>query len=100
MEKFVYYSCLLDIYASLLTEQKKKIFSLYYEENLTMQEIADILKVSKSFIGRTIKETEKKLDELESNLCIFQTKEKIKDLLELNDLKKIKLNLKKILEND
>ena len=99
MEKYVYYGMLFDIYQKLLNERNREVFELYYDENLTLQEIADNLGVSKSYIGRIIKNTEKKLDELESTLHIYENKNKIKKLLEMNDIDKIKEELKKIFEN-
>ena len=99
MEKYVYYGMLFDIYQGLLKDSNKEIFKWYYDENLTLQEIADNLGVSKSYIGRIIKNTEKKLDELESTLHIYENKNKIKKLLEMNDIDKIKQELKKIFEN-
>lgn len=99
MEKYVYYGMLFDIYQGLLKDSNKEIFKWYYDENLTLQEIADNLGVSKSYIGRIIKNTEKKLDELESTLHIYENKNKIKKLLEMNDIDKIKEELKKIFEN-
>lgn len=98
MEKYVYYGMLFDIYQGLLKDNNKEIFKWYYDENLTLQEIADNLGVSKSYIGRIIKNTEKKLDELESKLHIYENKGKIKDVLELNDINKIKEVLKEIYE--
>ena len=98
MEKYVYYGMLFDIYQKLLNERNREVFKLYYDENLTLQEIADNLGVSKSYIGRIIKNTEKKLDELESKLHIYENKGKIKDVLELNDINKIKEVLKEIYE--
>ena len=98
MEKYVYYGMLFDIYQGLLKDSNKEIFKWYYDENLTLQEIADNLGVSKSYIGRIIKNTEKKLDELESKLHIYENKGKIKDVLELNDINKIKEVLKEIYE--
>lgn len=99
MEKYVYYGMLFDIYQGLLKDNNKEIFKWYYDENLTLQEIADNLGVSKSYIGRIIKNTEKKLDELESTLHIYENKNKIKKVLEMNDINKIKEKLKKIFEN-
>ena len=87
MEKYVYYGMLFDIYQKLLNERNREVFELYYDENLTLQEIADNLGVSKSYIGRIIKNTEKKLDELESTLHIYENKNKIKE------------KIKKIFEN-
>ena len=99
MEKYVYYGMLFDIYQSLLKDNKEEIFKLYYEENLTLQEIADNLSVSKSYIGKVIKDTEKKLDEFESNLQIYENKKALENLLEINDLEKLKRAIKKIINN-
>ena len=41
MEKYVYYGMLFDIYQKLLNERNREVFELYYDENLTLQEIAD-----------------------------------------------------------
>ena len=97
MEEFVYYGLLFDIYEHLLNDKSKEFFKLYYEENLTLQEIADNLDVSKSYIGRIIKNTEKKLDELESKLFIYTKRCKLESLLNINDIDKIKEDLKKII---
>ena len=97
MESFVYYEMLFDIYQGLLNESNKEIFKWYYEENLTLQEIADNLGVSKSYIGKVIKDTEKKLDELESKLFIYIKRCKLESLLNINDIDKIKEDLKKII---
>ena len=98
MEKFVYYNYLLDIYGSLLTEKNSKIFALYYADNLTMQEIADMMQVSKSFVGTSIKGTEKKLNNLEEKLHIFKIRQQLNELLEEKDLTKIKQKIENIVE--
>ena len=97
MNNFVYYGLLFDIYKDLLNESTKNIFSLYYEENLTLQEIADILHVSKSYVGNVVKKTEKKLDEYENILMIYKTKEGLNNILKINDIEKIKKEIKKII---
>ena len=98
MERYVYYGMLFDIYQKLLNERNREVFELYYEENLTLQEIADNLDVSKSYIGRIIKNTEKKLDDLEEKLHIYKNRQKLKELLEYGDINKIKEKLQSIIE--
>ncbi|HIU12217.1 MAG TPA: DNA-binding protein [Candidatus Onthocola stercorigallinarum] len=98
MEEFVYYDLLFDIYEQLLNDKSKEFFKLYYEENLTLQEIADNYHVSKSYVGSVLKKTEKKLDELEANLKIYENRSKLADLLKLNDIEKIKKGINKILD--
>ena len=97
MEKFVYYNYLYDIYNSFLTDKKRKIFEYYYCENLSMQEIADLLKVSKSFVGSSIKSAEKKLDEFENHLHIHKNKQMLEKILKMNDAEKMKIEIKKII---
>ena len=68
MEKFVYYSELYNIYAFLLTEKQRDISDLYFNENLSLSEIADLKNVSKSYVGKIVNNTVKKLDFYEDNL--------------------------------
>ena len=96
MEKFVYYGELFDIYKDLLAKNVQNIFSLYYEDNLTLQEIADNLNVSKSYIGNIIKKCEKKLDSFEDKLHIYENNRILNNLLEINDIDEIKRIIKNI----
>ena len=98
MEKFVYYSLLSDIYKGLLTEKNYRIINLYYSENLSMQEIADLLKVSKSFVGTSIKNTEAKLDDLENKLHNLKRIQKLRELLEEKDIDTIKKEIQKLID--
>ncbi len=99
MEDYVYYGNLLDIYQTLLNDNNKIIFKLYYEENLTFQEIADNLNVSKSYIGKIIKNTQKKLNDYERKLNVYKNKEILKELLKIDDIKIIKKKLIDLIES-
>ena len=79
MKEFIYYGELFNIYSFLLTDKQKEIFSLYFEENLSLSEISDLKKVSKSYIGKLINDIKKKLDYYESNLKHFELLQKIKE---------------------
>ena len=72
MDNFVYYGELYNIYSFLLTDKQREIFSLYYEENLSLSEIAEYKKVSKSYVGKLISDVEKKLDYYEENLNHYE----------------------------
>ena len=61
MENFIYYSELYNIYKCLFTDKQKNVLELYYNENLSLSEISDIESVSKSYIGKIIKESHNKL---------------------------------------
>ncbi len=86
-EKLIYYNNLYDIYGALLNEREKEIFLLFYEEDLSLGEIAAERGVSKSAIGNAIKTINQKLDDYEDKLHFF---EKIK-LLNSLDIKNEKL---------
>ncbi len=77
MDKKIYFNELFIIYGNFLTSKEQEIFRLYYEEDLTMQEIANYKNVSKSGIGSKIKHCEEKLLNYEKNLHINQKQEKI-----------------------
>lgn len=97
MEEFLYNGELFDIYGALLNGSNKKFYKLYYEENLTLQEIADLENVSKSYVGNIIKKTSEKLKEYESVLHVYENKKLLSDALLVNDLDKIKQMIKKAL---
>lgn len=100
MEKFIYYNELYLIYKNLLNDNYQDIFDLYYGDNLTMQEIADIKDMSKARVGVIIKNTENTLDKYEKTLHILKRNEKLKELLELNDIDKIKKEVMKIVKGE
>lgn len=98
MEDFVYYGELFNIYGSLLNESNKKYYKLYYEENLSMQEIADLENVSKSYVGNIIKKTSSILDDYESKLHIYQDRSSLDKALLESDISKIKNIIENILK--
>ncbi len=97
MKEFVYYGELFNIYKDLLNDTNKKYYSLYYEENLTLQEIADLENVSKSYVGNIINKTTKKLDNFESILGLYKKYDKLESLLSDNNIENIKKVIKEIL---
>ena len=75
----------------------KKYYSLYYEENLTLQEIADLENVSKSYVGNIINKTSKRLDNFENILGLYQKYSLLESALEEKSLENIKKVIKEIL---
>lgn len=90
MEKIIHYNNLFDCYKNLLKIDEQDIFLEYYEEDLSMQEIADNVGISKSAVGKKIKIIENKLDEFENNLKIYEKNNLLSDLLEINNIEEIK----------
>lgn len=97
MEKFIYYNNLFLIYKDFIKESNQEIFDLYYGDNLSMQEIADLKNLSRSRIGAVIKETEKRLDYLENNCNLYKIKNRLQELLNVEDITEIKKGIKEII---
>lgn len=74
----------------MLKEEEQQIFADYYEEDLSMQEIADNISISKSAVGKKIKNIEQKLDTYEQKLKMVEKNQILENLLEEKDLDKIK----------
>ena len=82
MDKFFYYNNLFSVYQNLLTLKEQNIFSLYYEENLSLGEIAENLHFSRSAVGNTVKTVQKKLENYENLLHVQEKNEILKECLE------------------
>ena len=66
------------IYKDLLTKKQQDYFKYYYFEDLSLSEISENMLVSKAFVGKTLKQIENKLNDLESTLKINTLYNKIK----------------------
>lgn len=97
MENFVYYADLFAIYKDLLNVSNCKYYSLYYGENLSLQEIAELENVSKSYVGNIINKTTKKLEELENVLKIYEYKKMLRQCLKMDNIRDIKKIIEDIL---
>lgn len=76
---------LYDYYESLLTEKQREYFQDYYFNNLSLAEISENYKVSRSAAHKQIKEVENKLNFYEEKLKLYEKSLKIKELIK--DLK-------------
>lgn len=97
-EECVYYNKLFDIYGNLLNERESEIYKLFYEEDLSLQEIADNRGVSKSAIGNTIKTINKKLESYENKLEFLKKKKEIQKIVQDIDKKTIQEKILHILD--
>ncbi|MCI8671016.1 MAG: hypothetical protein HFI36_03135 [Bacilli bacterium] len=97
MENREYLNNLFDIYKNLLTKIEQETFINYYGEDLTLSEIAENRGISKSSVGKTLNNVEDKLKQYEESLKIFSFKNDLKEILELNDINKIKNKLKNLI---
>ncbi len=61
MEKNVEIGILLDIYGAMLTEKQEDILDLYYNNNLSLAEIAETVGITRQAVRDSIVKGEKKL---------------------------------------
>ena len=85
----IYLNELFDYYNVLLTKKEQDIFIDHYEYDLSLQEIADNLNISKSAVGKTLKIVEKKLIEYEQKLELNKKNTEINRILKGNVSQKI-----------
>lgn len=72
---------LMDCYRELLTDKQKQYLSLYYEEDLSLSEIAEDLSVSKNAVFDNIKRSVMSLENYESKLHILENHRKRLNLI-------------------
>ena len=93
MDKNVRISMLLDIYSKLLTEKQADTADLYYNQNLSLSEIADEIGITRQAVRKSLLEAEKNLLEYEDKLRILEKqnerKNKIDNILKIINDEKI-----------
>ncbi|WOC31226.1 MULTISPECIES: YlxM family DNA-binding protein [Caproicibacterium] len=65
-------SLLLDYYGSMLTEKQRNVISCYYNEDLSLSEIAQNEGITRQGVRDAIKRGEAQLKEMEQNLGLLQ----------------------------
>ena len=59
---------LFDFYGELLSERQREIFSLYYDEDLSLSEVAEQVGITRQGVRDTVKKSEEQLISLEAKL--------------------------------
>lgn len=68
MSKELYFSTLLDFYGVMLNDRQRKVMENYYNEDLSLSEIALNLGISKQGVRDIIKRSEERLKTLDEKL--------------------------------
>ncbi len=92
MEKNLRYSALLSIYGALLTEKQLDTMEYYYDEDLSLGEIAENTGISRQGVRDFIKRGEELLDLYEEKLGLYE-KTKLIEKIEENAAKIKQINL-------
>ena len=66
------YSLLYDFYGELLSWRQREVFSLYYEENLSLSEIAENIGISRQAVHITLGKANRDLETYEKNLRLIE----------------------------
>ncbi|MBQ9425428.1 MAG: DNA-binding protein [Erysipelotrichaceae bacterium] len=77
-----YNSMLLDYYGELLTRHQQDILDEYFNEDLSMNEIAENLMISKSAVQDLIKRSLVQLNDYEKTLKLIKKDRKMNEILE------------------
>lgn len=101
MNEIVKLSMLLEIYKNLITQKQREVLNLYYNEDLSLAEIAETFNISRQAVRDNIKSGEKNLLEYESKMKLLYKREKNLDLIqklgeEINLLEKNKTSFKAV----
>ena len=101
MEKNVQIGILLDIYGKLLTEKQRQLLEDYYNNDLSLSEIAENENITRQAVRDNLKKGENNLFEYEEKLEIMK-KNKVKEIeneickVEKKEISSIQKNIKKI----
>ena len=82
MEEKVKISILLEIYGKLLTEKQYEFMDYYYNQDLSLSEIADNNDITRQAVRTILVKSKKKLEEYEEQLGFMQKEKNIKQYAE------------------
>lgn len=72
MSKDLNFSLLLDFYGTLLSRRQSDIMDLYYNEDLSLAEIAEDIGITRQGVRDAVKKSEHILTETENNLGLVK----------------------------
>ncbi len=97
IENKIYYTELFDCYSSLFSELSQNYFYAYFNEDMSLSEIAQRYGVSRAAVSKQLKHIKISLDDYESKLKLLEIYKAI-DYIEDNSITLSKDEIVKILE--
>ncbi len=95
MDKIIQNRLFYDFYGELLTKHQQEVLDLYYDEDLSLAEIADRLKLSRQGVYDIIKRSNQALKNYEKTLGLVSNEIKRRDRLN-----SINGKIKRVLKSD
>ena len=81
-EKNLQLSFLMDVYAGLLSERQQRVLDLYYNQDLSLGEIADDVGISRQGVRDSIKKAERELCFYEAHLGLAARESAVREMSE------------------
>ncbi len=73
---------LFDYYGECLTDKQRELFDFYYNEDLSLSEVAENVGISRQGVRDSVKRTEQQLIEFENKLQLCEKTDELKTLAE------------------
>lgn len=81
-EKNLKQVCLLDFYGNVLSDRKQEVLSMYYNDDMSLAEIAEEIGISRQGVRDLIKKGEEELEMLEDKLGVVKRFDELSKHLE------------------
>lgn len=82
MDKNIKVSMLLEMYGKLLTDKQVDVIDLYYNQNLSLSEIAEELNITRQGVRKSLVDGEKKLLDIEEKLGFMAQKQRREKIID------------------
>lgn len=77
---------LYELYKNLLTDREKEYFEYYYFEDYSLNEIAEVYDVSKSYVSKFLNQISEEIISFENKLSLYNKRQKIKKVIDSIDV--------------
>ena len=98
MEEKIQISILLSLYGKLLTKTQQKYMDLYYNEDLSLSEIAENYEITRNAVHNQLREAKEKLEYYDKVLKLSIKQRKVKEICDRINDSDLKKDLKDIFD--